>query len=544
VTRVPNRLLALAALLALGIGTPLPGQGQAPTGDPDPARRFFASGEIAHVAIELGADERQQLRTKPREYVTAALRLDGSKTPWANVGVKLKGAAGSFQEVDQLPCFTVNLGRFGEQHRLHGLRRFHLNNCVQDSTWLCEWLGSEVFTAAGRPAPRVTHAHVWLDGKDLGLYVLREAYDAQFLQRAFGTAEGSLYDGGFCQDIDGDLEKDAGTGPDDRSDLARLRDACRDGGRDGGQAAPALADVLDVPAFVDFMALEALLGHWDGYCQNRNNFRLWCAAEPGRAQFLPHGMDQILGDPEAPVLQHPSAIVAGQVQQQPEWRQLYRQRLAALLPLLQPKPLASKLAARAAALQQELRTIDRERAAEHAQAVRDLSARIEARFRNLQAQVKAPEPAPLAFRGDQPLRLERWHAAGETDHVELRKRSYENATALQIACTTRGDEERRGAFRTTVMLERGRYRLLATARCEAVEPLVGEGGSREGGAGLAVGDDHSELLTGDCRWTALSCDFEVTEYRRNVELRLELRARAGRVWFRQSSLQLQRLGDR
>jgi hypothetical protein len=48
-------------------------------------------------------------------------------------------------------------------------------------------------------------------------------------------------------------------------------------------------------------------------------------------------------------------------------------------------------------------------------------------------------------------------------------------------------------------------------------------------------------LFGDSKWTEVSCEFEVTEFRSNVELRLELRALNGKAWFKINSLLLHRL---
>ncbi|MGC6488536.1 MAG: CotH kinase family protein [Planctomycetota bacterium] len=503
----------------------------------DPARTFFSRGAVVEVAIELQPADRQRLRDRPREYVPATLRLDGDKRGWSGVGVKLKGAAGSFREVDERPGFTVNLGKFGGEARLHGLKRFHLNNGRQDASRMCEWVGHEVFAAAGYPAPRVGHARVWLDGEDLGLYVLREGYDKQFLQRVFGHLDGSLYDGGFCKDIDRDLEKDAGSGPDDLSDLAQLRAACADVG-DAEDRVRRLRAAVDVDRFLDFMAIEAMLGHWDGYSQNRNNFRLWIAADPAATCFLPHGMDQLYGDADASVLAYPSAIVAKAVQQQPAWRARYRARLKALLPRFKPGPLVSKIKARAAKVKRAMKSLDDDAVREFEGAVRDLTARVAARYRHLQKEVRRPDPKPLAFRGDRPVRLKSWRAAGETDHVALKKRSFGGTPALFVAVTSPGESERRGAYRATVLLGRGRYRFAAEARCRGVR---GVGDAR--GARVMVGDAASEVAAGEQGWTELSCTFEVEDVQQSVELRMELRAADGEAWFRASSPQLQKLPE-
>lgn len=505
-----------------------------PPAPSDPAKKFFASGPIVQVAITLQPSDRQTLRDKPREYVQATITLEGESKAWTNVGIKLKGAAGSFRKIDERPGFTIHLGKFGGTERLHGLKRFHLNNGVQDASRLCEWLGCEIFTKAGYPAPRVAHARVTLDGEDLGLYVLREAFDRQFLLRTIGNANGSLYDGGFCQDIDRNLEKDSGDGPDDHSDLARLRAACANADPDHPTK---LLGALNVDAFIDFMALEAMIAHWDGYSQNRNNFRLWCSAELGSSMFFPHGMDQLFDRTSESVLKHPAAIVANAVQQNPIWRKRYRERLKALLPLFKSNSLNKKIKAHASKLQKELKRTDDKAARDYEDAVRNLMNKVDERYRNLQKQVREPEPEPLRFRSDQGHKLEDWNAAGETSHVDLKKRSYGGAASLHIACRSRGEEERRGAYRTTVLLSAGKYLLSAMVRCDDLEALAdGTGGVR-----LMAGKNASQSLLGNQKWTELNCEFEVQEFRLPVELRLELRGRDGKAWFRCSSLQLQRL---
>lgn len=500
---------------------------QTPQANPDPAKRFFASRPVVNVAITLASEDRQSLRDRPREYVPATISINGDRKGWPGVGIKLKGAAGSFREIDDGPGFTVNLGKFGGAERLHGLKRFHLNNGRQDDSRLCEWLGCEVFTAAGYPAPRVAHAIVTLDDELLGLYVLREGFDRQFLQRILGSTEGTLYDGGFCNDIDKSLERDSGDGPRDHSDLARLRDACAL--MNDGRTAK-LESAIDINRFIDFMVLEAMVGHWDGYCQNRNNFRLWCSAKLGGSLFFPHGMDQLFGKAHASVLQHPSAIVASAVNQHPVWRKRYRTRLNQLLPYLKSRSLNKKLKAQGARMAKALKRHDSDRARELTKDVRDLMNRVSARYKSLQKQVREPEPRALTFRKGKPHKLDDWNPSGETDQIELKKKG----AAFLIQCKSRGEEERRGAYRTTVLLARGKYRLAATVRSDDLEALArGAGGVR-----LMAGDKAGRALLGDNKWTQLSCDFEVSKMQENVELRLELRGRDGKAWFRISSLQL------
>ncbi|MFN0057607.1 MAG: CotH kinase family protein [Planctomycetota bacterium] len=510
-----------------------------PAGAPaDPARELF-SGKVLRVTIETTSEGRESLGKEPRTYVPATVRV-GDLGAWPKIGIKLKGAAGSFRELGDRPGLTLKLDKFGDPPDFYGLTKFHLNNAVQDGSWLSEWLGAQIFAAAGYPAPRVAHAHLVVDGRDLGLYVLREAFDQDLLLRCYGDASGNLYDGGFCQDIYAELEKDSGKGTDDRSDLRALREACTAAlvSKDWS----AIEKQVDIGALIDFFALEAMLAHWDGYAFNRNNYRLYFDPRDGLARFLPHGMDQLFGDAEAAILRFPPSLVVGAVLANPEWRKRYRKRVVALVPHFNPQKWFPRIDAMAELLAPTLALVSKEARLGHVDAIRDLKARVAARYGQLQTQSRAPEPTPVHFRGDKPQLVKGWNPAGETEGVVLRKKNIDGAMALQVSCAKSGEQV--GGWRTSLLLARGRYRLIAMARADAVEaPAADEDGEVRGGVFLAVDDARSEQLFANTRWKLLSCEFEVSEFQREVELALRLRAIAGSASFGIETLKIARVSE-
>lgn len=315
------------------------------------ADALFAEAAVPRLRIRLSPAEAESLRQHPRSWTTCTLVEDGSRD-YESAAIKIKGAYGSFRDLDDRPALTLKMDRHAAGRHFHGLRKFHLNNSVQDDSLLREWLGSGIFRSAGIPAPRVTHARVWIDGRDVGLYVLRESFDEEFLRRSFPRPDGNLYEAGPLQDIDEDVERDEGARGEPGADLAAFAAACRTP-EDAGRRLR-LEEVLDVEAFLTFAGLEALIGHWDGYCGNRNNYRVY--ADPGvggRARFLPHGMDQILGDAGAAILEPPPALVALTVMENPAWRRRHRERMRELLPLVA----ADRLLPLVAAADERLRPI-------------------------------------------------------------------------------------------------------------------------------------------------------------------------------------------
>ena len=119
---------------------------------PVPALDLFAEGKIPRLRLELSDDAMEQLRKSPRKYVSGAV-VEGDRR-YTNVAIRLKGGPGSFRPLDDRPAFTINFDRMAPGQTFHGLKKLHLNNSVQDSSYLAEKLCREMFEAAGVPAPR------------------------------------------------------------------------------------------------------------------------------------------------------------------------------------------------------------------------------------------------------------------------------------------------------------------------------------------------------------------------------------------------------
>src|SRR5688572_28816478 len=107
------------------------------------AEEFFKRGEIPHLKIEITGTNLSNLKKDNRKYVRCAIR-EGEKT-YNDVGIRLKGAAGSFRGLDDRPALTVNFDKFVNDQEFHGLPKIHLNNSVQDPSYLTELICGELF---------------------------------------------------------------------------------------------------------------------------------------------------------------------------------------------------------------------------------------------------------------------------------------------------------------------------------------------------------------------------------------------------------------
>ncbi len=527
-------LLMLAGLLLAQDAAPPPAA-KPPAREPDASDEFFKKGMIPQLRIQVSDSELEKLKADNRKYVRCTIQ-ENRKTTYKNVGIKLKGAAGSFREWDDRPALTLNSNKFHPGQSFHGLDKFHLNNSVQDETYTHEWLCADLFRSAGIPATRVTHARVWLNDRDVGLYVLKEGFDKTFLQRHFEDGDGNLYDGGFLQDIDAELEKDAGKGPDDHSDLRALVDACREPDLD--KRWKRIDERLDVDAFIKFMAMELMTCHWDGYTQNKNNYRIYFNPTDNKAHFLPHGMDQMFGDPNASILDPPGAILASTVMQNPEWRARYRKQIRELLLLFDPPDkLHQRVAFLRRRLQPVLTAINPQLSREHAERVKGFKEQIAARAASLKEQSGQEDPKPPEFDENGNMYLADWYPASESEDAVVEEIEQEGEKkAYSILCGPSGHCV--ASWRRRVLLEKGTYTFHASIQTKDIAAIEDEKGSA---AGLRIsGASRTNTLDGTSEWKPLEFEFTIEEETRDVELVAELRTTRGQAWFDRESLHLSR----
>jgi hypothetical protein len=496
-----------------------------------PGAELFARDQVLRFRIEIAPADLESLRKEPREDVTATVRAD--QVTCSNVAVHLKGRTGSFRSLDDKPSLTLAFSKLSPPQRFYGLTKIHLNNSVEDPSYLNESLGAELFRGAGLPAARVGHALVELNERQLGLYVLKEGFTPEFLGLHFKRTDGNLYENDPTDEDHVRMKRNSGTGPDDESDLKALAAAAQE--PDLTQRWQRLQEVLDLDAFLTFMAVEMMAGHRDGYCLAANNYRLYFDPEAGRFNFLPHGMDQLFGRADLPLRASMGGPVARAVMQMPRGRRLYLERAAVLLrSLFRVEALTNRAAQLTTRLQGVLAG---DAALEQAEAAKQVSERVVRRIAQVARQLSEPELKPLAFEKGI-ARISGWRAVDAPQGGVLEQaKAPDGRAALRISAGPITS----ASWRAKVLLVPGRYRFEGTVRTASVKPLSY---GRNKGAGLrmsAVKQATPHQLMGDTAWKPLTVECELTAPETEVELICELRASAGEAWFDTESLRLVRL---
>ncbi len=260
----------------------------------DPSDVLFPEDEVLRIDLMLPPESVEALRLDPYTDVEGSVSF-GAVT-LSPVGIALKGGVGSYRSIDQKAAFRISLDAFESGFRLRGMEHLTLNNMVQDPSAMHERQVYRLARIAGVPAPRVAHVELYQDGAYRGLYLLVETPDDQFLNRWFEDPNGNLYEGAYGPDLTPDgiwqLEQDE-IGVDDVTDRSELLAIANLLAQPPSEdLADEFEALIDVDRTFGTLAVEVLVGHWDGYFYSPNNWRVYHEPYSGKSTLLMWGTDQ------------------------------------------------------------------------------------------------------------------------------------------------------------------------------------------------------------------------------------------------------------
>jgi hypothetical protein len=283
---------------------------------------------IVSLAIEIPPTEMETLRNNSDSHGYVPCTVSSGGDTLTSVGIHCRGNPASELATGK-PDLIVTFDKFVSKQRFHGQRRLVLQAAREDPSYVAAPIVCEMFRQADVPAPRCGFAKVRFNGRELGLYVLIEGVEKEFIQQHFGRVDGNLYDEGDPPDVTGRLEKARGRDRKDQSDVDTL--AATALLTDPGERWKQLEQRLDVDRFLAFTALEVLWWLSDSYSLDAKKFRLYHDPASGRFVFFPKNIEEVLSRTDGPAVPDCKGVVARAVLTTPEGNARYRQTLARLL---------------------------------------------------------------------------------------------------------------------------------------------------------------------------------------------------------------------
>ncbi len=282
------------------------------------------------IGQSFGKDLKNGYSFKPFSYFKADITINGNH--FRDVGIRKKGFIGSLD--GERPSLKVKLNHVHKDQTLNGVTHLTLNNCKQDAPIVNQFLAYTLFNKAGSPAPRAAFSNVVINGQNLGIYCHVESYKKPMVENAFGSDKGVLYEGtitDFYPEFEKSFDRKFGSKKTGLKAIRKLISIIHSEDTDE-TFLNNLKEVLDVNAFLKYWAIESLIGFWDGYSGNKNNFFFYLDPKDDKFRFMPWGADSVFTTRQGfgrrgsgPRIQFAktNGIIAGKLYQIPEIRERY-----------------------------------------------------------------------------------------------------------------------------------------------------------------------------------------------------------------------------
>jgi spore coat protein H len=249
-------------------------------------------------------------------WVPATIEFNG--LIWTNVGVRYKGnsslRSGWNSGSLKLPL-KLDFDEFEDEHpeiddqRFYGFKQLSLSNAFSDGTYMRDAIAADILKEAGLVAAETAYYEVILDyGEEpvnLGLYIIIEVIDDTVIDSFFGDDSGNIYEGdgpgvslaeGTFNLIEESFQKENNEQDADWSDIEALYNVLHSAERTSDPEAwrESLESIFDVGVFLEWLAISAIIQHWDTYGLMAHNFYLYHDPDTDLLTWISWDHNQVL----------------------------------------------------------------------------------------------------------------------------------------------------------------------------------------------------------------------------------------------------------
>lgn len=274
---------------------------------PQPSyNQAFLQNEVATVFINIDSNSLNLLLGDSlysgHEFMAAISFQSSLETVvYDSIGFR---ARGNTSLSSQKKSFKIDFNRFVSSQKFEGLEELNLNGEHNDVSILRSFLAQYLLRSAGLAAARTSFVKLYVNNEYKGLYINVEHLDDEFLDLRFPTeANGNLWKCYYGADLTWwgsnpssyQAVYELKTNKDSANYTALLNFINVLNNVPSVYFACAIQEVFDVDLFLRNIALEILMGQWDGYAYNKNNYYLYQREGDSKMVYLSYDLDNTFG---------------------------------------------------------------------------------------------------------------------------------------------------------------------------------------------------------------------------------------------------------
>jgi hypothetical protein len=266
----------------------------------------FLQNEVASVYVTMSAVDAQTMVADSvySDYPFVASVIYSSSAiqdTLTNVGIHVRG---NTSRDAAKKSFELSFNSYVPGRKYRGLEKMKLNGEHNDVSILRSKVSYDLLTASGLPSARSSYVKLYINNEYKGLYIHIEHFDEEYIQKRFPNDHtGNLFKCFYGSDL-----TYHGTNPTYYQNTYKLKtnEAVNDysgliqfinilNNSAAANFVCDIQDVFDVDSYLRTLAVEILIGQWDGYAYNKNNYFLYERPSDGKFIFMEYDLDNTFG---------------------------------------------------------------------------------------------------------------------------------------------------------------------------------------------------------------------------------------------------------
>lgn len=142
---------------------------------------------------DMSSDYHARIKKDESTYQDCKIILDGNTL--AHVGIRFKGESSYEFQTNRKKSFKLKFNEFSKTGNYQGYHKINLNNQFKDPSFMREKLMLDILNSENIPSATSSFCEVYFNDEFLGLYLLVEEINNDFLVKHFNNKTGSLING-------------------------------------------------------------------------------------------------------------------------------------------------------------------------------------------------------------------------------------------------------------------------------------------------------------------------------------------------------------
>lgn len=249
----------------------------------------------------------ENLWTNQRYLVTL---IYDEKDTLENCDIRLKG---NTSRTSKRKSFRIDTDKRISSQTFQGLKTLNIHGNHNDPSMMREYLSAYTMRKMGVPHARVNHVRLYVNGEYFGVRGLVEFIDKTYLNSRFDEKSGNLYkctwpaDLGYLGESQQSYKDVINPSPEnERAYDLKTNESKDDYSRlvkfismidklPADKFKDSIGIWLNSDAYLKALAAEILIGHWDNYFANKNNYYLYDRTKDQQFNYIPYDMDNTFG---------------------------------------------------------------------------------------------------------------------------------------------------------------------------------------------------------------------------------------------------------